>query len=662
METVKIKIDGQEIEVQKGITILEAAKQLNKLIPTFCYHEKLPIFGGCRMCLVYDKKINDTVIACGTYVYDGLEIETMNERVFNDRKFILEMLFTRHPLDCPTCDKAGECDLQNWGTYYGPQINVLPLTPFEKIRPEEDWQSSYLEFISNRCVLCLKCTSVCDNVVGAHTLFQEERGFEILISPNEKPMDTESSCEMCGLCVDVCPVGAILFKPFEHWTRAWLLKEKVTYCGMCSMQCPVAVDYDEKKQKIYRIRSTADLMVCNGAYLGYDAYEKNRLKGALLNSQTIFTEEALNKIADIINENSLKTALILSPYSSNESIEKALEFAEKTGVKVSSTITINLIPTVQGFIEETKEDYILPSEIDIKKAEKIIVVGDDIANTTPVLSYFFKGNYELGKSIDPEKKEIYYVGNNLDTLKKYFPKEINVDSDEELIKKITEIKKEISKIDEKSVIIYSSSTLKGEKAYEIGKILGKLKKETGCNILIIPPERNGFGLVNRLEDFYYLPDIFKEIKDGKIENLILVGEDISEHFEEDEIKEILLKIKNSIIITPFNDGMALSCNIAVGSSLWVEESGTTEGFRGKKEIRNSLKNPQEEKYIWEKLTQKVKITPQAVREEKTKIIYYDYKHFIKNEIKLWDFGFISKRSENLTNWKMKKIVEKIQNP
>jgi len=249
MEKIKVIIDGKQIEVDKNTTVLEAAKQLNILIPTFCYNEKLPIFGGCRICLVWDKKAKRSIIACGTYVYDGMEIETLNNEVFNDRKFILEMLFTRHPLDCPVCDKAGECDLQNWGTYYGPQHNVLPITPFEKIRDEENWQSDYLEFVSNRCVLCLKCVSVCQNINGSDTLFQEERGFEILISPNEKPMDTESSCEMCGLCVDICPVGAILFKPFKFNARPWLLKEKVSYCGFCSMNCPVAIDYDDKRKK-----------------------------------------------------------------------------------------------------------------------------------------------------------------------------------------------------------------------------------------------------------------------------------------------------------------------------------------------------------------------------------------------------------------------------
>ncbi len=138
MKNVKVVIDGVQLEVPENTTVLEAAKKINKIIPTFCYHPKLPVYGGCRMCLVYDKKWKTTIIACGTKVYDGMEIETENEEVKKDRKFILEMLFTRHPLDCPVCDKAGECDLQNWGTYYGPQINNTPFTPFDKIRPEED--------------------------------------------------------------------------------------------------------------------------------------------------------------------------------------------------------------------------------------------------------------------------------------------------------------------------------------------------------------------------------------------------------------------------------------------------------------------------------------------------------------------------------------------
>ena len=650
MKKVSITIDGNTIQVPEGITVLEAAKKLNILIPTFCYHEKLPIFGGCRMCLVWDVKAKRSIIACGTEVYDGMEIETLNDEVFKDRRFILEMLFTRHPLDCPVCDKAGECDLQNWGTYYGPQYNVLPLTPFDKIRPEEDWESDYLEFISNRCVLCIKCISVCDNVNGAHALFQEERGFEIVIAPDEKPMDTESSCEMCGLCVDICPVGAIVFKPFKYRARPWLLEEKTTYCGMCSLQCPVAIDHDEKE--IYRIRSTADLMVCSGPYLGYDICKSNRLEGGIIDGEKTTLEEAIKKTADIINENSEKTAVVYSNWSTNESIEALNKIVEKTGMLKTATTTLDLKAVIHGFIEEVGE-YQLPTQIDVEKAKRIVVIGDDIANTHPVLSYLFGNIYELGKPVEPLKKEIIFIGEKLGRLKKYFPEIIEVKNEEELLNTI----EKFDKFDEETVIVYSSSYTKGEKAYKIGKAFGKIFKEKGSKILILPVERNAFGVLNNTESLVYLPEVLKKIENGEIENLILIGEEITQHFNEDYLKSVFSKLKNLIVITPFNDGLALSSTIAIGSSLWFEEDGTVEGFRGKKPVRKALKNKTEEREILEMLDQILQYQPKATRKSISFSGYYDFEHFEKKHIDIWDFGYFSYRSKNLMNWKMKNTLK-----
>ena len=650
MKKVSITIDGNTIQVPEGITVLEAAKKLSILIPTFCYHEKLPIFGGCRMCLVWDVKAKRSIIACGTEVYDGMEIETLNNEVFKDRRFILEMLFTRHPLDCPVCDKAGECDLQNWGTYYGPQYNVLPLTPFDKIRPEEDWESDYLEFISNRCVLCIKCISVCDNVNGAHALFQEERGFEIVIAPDEKPMDTESSCEMCGLCVDICPVGAIVFKPFKYRARPWLLEEKTTYCGMCSLQCPVAIDHDEKE--IYRIRSTADLMVCSGPYLGYDICKSNRLEGGIIDGEKTTLEEAIKKTADIINENSEKTAVVYSNWSTNESIEALNKIVEKTGMLKTATTTLDLKPVIHGFIEEVGE-YQLPTQIDVEKAKRIVVVGDDIANTHPVLSYLFGNIYELGKPVEPLKKEIIFIGEKLGRLKKYFPEIIEVKNEEELLNTI----EKFDKFDEGTVIVYSSSYTKGEKAYKIGKAFGKIFKEKGSKILILPVERNAFGVLNNTEGLAYLPEILKRIENGEIENLILIGEEITQHFDEGYLKSVFSKLKNLIVITPFNDGLALSSTVAIGSSLWFEEDGTVEGFRGKKPVRKALKNKTEEREVLEMLDQILQYQPKATRKSISFSGYYDFEHFEKKHIDIWDFGYFSYRSKNLMNWKMKNTLK-----
>ncbi|WP_457644065.1 2Fe-2S iron-sulfur cluster-binding protein [Persephonella sp.] len=647
MKNVKVIIDGTQIEVPENTTVLEAAKKLNKIIPTFCYHPKLPIYGGCRMCLVYEKKWKTTIIACGTKVYDGMEIETENEEVKKDRKFILEMLFTRHPLDCPVCDKAGECDLQNWGTYYGPQINNTPFTPFDKIRPEEDWESDYFEFVSNRCVLCLRCVSVCKNVVGADALFQEERGFETVISPDRKPMDTESRCEFCGLCVDICPVGAIIFKPFKFTTRAWLLKETVSYCGMCSLNCPVSIDHDGKK--IYRIRSTADLDICCGAYLGYDISEKNRLRGGLFNGNPVSIENAVENTIQLLNRSPNETALILSPYSGNYSLETAKKISEKTGIKLSSSITLTLKPVLDGFYSETGKKYEIPKIEELIDAERVVIIGNDIANTNPVLSYYFhRLNFE-GKEIGKDK-QITYIGSNPDRILKYFPQIIHGEN-KDTLKDL-----ENMSFDKKTAVIYSTHFLKGNKAFEAGKILGKLSNKENISIFIVPPERNAFGVYRTIDSLMYLPDIFRKIEEGEIKNVIIIGEDLLEHIDDEYMNSIFSRLENIVTITPFEDGLALSSHIALGSSLWMEEDEEIWGLWGPIRTRSFTNIIQEKNVlnmIYEKLIQK----PVAEEMKTEDTLYYDCDYFIYPFIELWDFGYFSKRSDNLMNLKMKNALK-----
>jgi len=637
LKKLRITIDGQTIEVEEGTTVLEAIKKLNKVVPTFCYHPRLPIFGGCRMCLVYDKKWKNSIIACGTKVYDGMEIETENEEVIKDRKFILEMLFTRHPLDCPICDKAGECDLQNWGTYYGPQKNITPFTPFDKVRPEEDWQSEFFEFVSNRCVLCLRCVSVCENVVGAKTLFQEERGFEILISPDKKPMDTLSSCEHCGLCVDICPVGAIIFKPFKHNARAWLLKETISHCGLCSFNCRVAIDHDGKD--IYRIRSTSDLEICLGAYLGYDIYKKDRLKGALKEGKNISVDKAIKEVAKLISEETEKTAIILSSFSVNEVYQKINDIQEKTGVLVSSVGSLTYTQVLNGFKDEYGEDYKDLSEKDILEAKRIVVIGDDVANVNPALSYMFNKLYYEGKVFGNEK-EIIYIGYNLDKLKKYNPKYIEL-SRYDLINNNWE--DSYNFFDEDTVVIYCATTFKGKNSYIMGKKLGKLRKRS--KVLITSLGRNLIGQNRYIKNLTDLRKIISLILKGQIKNLIIFGEDILEHFEKDYLKSVFINLKKIINITPFNDGLVKDSYITIGSSLWMEEKGTVDSWRGTVCITPSIKNSITEEFIVSKIDEYID------RKDKVKIdlenVEVKDEGYIYSNIRLEDFSYFSKKSENI---------------
>ena len=647
MKYIKIIIDGETVEVPEGTTVLEAIKKLNKVVPTFCYHPKLPIFGGCRMCLVYDKKWKNPIIACGTKAYDGMEIETENEEIKKDRSFILEMLFTRHPLDCPICDKAGECDLQNWGTYYGPQKNITPFSPFDKVRPEEDWQSDFFEFVSNRCVLCLRCVSVCENVVGAKTLYQEERGFEILISPDRKPMDIESSCEFCGLCVDICPVGAIIFKPFKHNARAWLLKETISHCGFCGMNCPVAIDYDDKN--IYRIRSTSDLEICVGAYLGYDTYKNNRLKGALLNGKNISVENALKEVSKLINEETDKTAIILSSFSTNEVYQNINEIQKKTGILVSSVGTLTYTPVLEGYKDEYGDEYEPITEKDIIEAKRIVVVGEDVSNVNPVLTYLFSKQYFEGKEFGREK-EIFYIGYNPDRIKKFNPTIVEFNR-YDLINQNWE--DQLNIFDGETVVIYSATTFKGENSYLIGKKLGKLRKKS--KVLITSSGRNLIGQNRYIENLTDLRKIISLIFEGKIKNLIIFGEDILEHFEGNYLKSLSINLKNIITITPFNDGLAKISNIAIGSSLWMEESGTVDSWRGKVCLKESIKSPITEEFITSRLNNLIEDKKDKISIDLSNIPVKD-EGYIYPDIYLEKFSYFSKRSENIKKLLQKKNI------
>lgn len=620
MDIVKVKIDGQEIEVPKDTTVLEAAKRLNKLIPTFCYHEKLPIFGGCRMCLVYDTKSKRSIIACGTYVYDGMEIETENEQVKKDREFILQMLFSRHPLDCPICDKAGECDLQNWGTYWGPQKNLLPITPFEKVRDEEDWESDYLEYVSNRCVLCVKCVSVCDNINKSHSLFQLERAFETLIAPVTKPMDT-SSCEMCGLCVDICPVGAILFKPFKFNARPWLLKETYTHCGFCSLNCPVVVDHDGKT--VYRIRSTAELESCGKVYLGYDSFNTNRLKGVVYKGENINPDNIVDTIKDLLQTS--KTAIFISSYLSSQILDLLADIRKRSNAIFTSDITLSLKPLFDGY----GKDYVVKDISSIKDVQNIYVVGDDVVDTNPVLSYYLP-------------QGVKYVGDKIDRLKKLNPQIVHLSG--------SQIIDYIKNIPSNSAVVYSSYFY-GEQAYEFGKTLRYLEEEKGCKIFIVPPQTNAFGVINRFSDISYLPDVVQMMLDGKIENIILFGEEFATLIDELSFKQIWDKIKTKVIFTPFEDGLSLICDISIPLNTWIEEDGYFEGARGVRRFKKSLNAGFSTSSILKKIIDSL---PKTYETTTYTVSDYRLPEFINiKSVKIYDVSFFSTRSKNLLNWKEK---------
>ncbi len=254
---VNLTIDGTQVTVSKTATIYEAAKEIGIKIPVLCYAKKLLPYGACRFCLVQVEQMKGRLIpACTTPVSEGMVVTTTSEEIEKVRKTVMEFLLVNHVLDCPVCDKGGECDLQDLAYEFGSTSNRFE---GEKFDLPTDEINPLIERNMNRCVLCGRCVRVCDEVVGYGSYSFINRGFETKIAT---AYDRGLSCEFCGQCVSLCPVGAILPRPFKFKARPWQIKEVNSVCGYCGNGCTVTLGV--KDNKVETIRFNDEIGVNDG--------------------------------------------------------------------------------------------------------------------------------------------------------------------------------------------------------------------------------------------------------------------------------------------------------------------------------------------------------------------------------------------------------------
>src|SRR6266849_4578630 len=228
---VHLKIDDRDVEVPAGTLVIEATRRLGIEVPSFCYYPGLTLQGACRMCLIEVEKAPKLQTACTQVVAEGMVVRTNTEPVRNARKFMLEFLLSNHPLDCPVCDKGGECELQDMVFRYGADTSRFVE---EKIhRPEEKW-SDLVYYDAPRCILCFRCVRVCDEGMDVKALGVGMRGANSVIIPNRQD---HLECEECGMCIDICPVGALTSGTYRYKTRPWEMAYVSTVCTHCSNGC-----------------------------------------------------------------------------------------------------------------------------------------------------------------------------------------------------------------------------------------------------------------------------------------------------------------------------------------------------------------------------------------------------------------------------------------
>ena len=234
-----LKIDGKEVTVDKGRTIIQVCEQLGIEIPRYCYHPGLRVVGSCRMCLVDVEKMPKLSIACNTPATDDMVVWTQNDKVKEARRSVLEFLLLNHPLDCPVCDRAGECELQNYYMQFAQHDSRLMENKVKKRKAFPI--GPYVILDQERCVLCSRCVRFTSEVTqtGELGIFQRATHSEVNIYPGRELNNNYS-----GNVVDICPVGALLDRDFRYKMSVWYLKESLSVCPGCSTGCNIRIHYN----------------------------------------------------------------------------------------------------------------------------------------------------------------------------------------------------------------------------------------------------------------------------------------------------------------------------------------------------------------------------------------------------------------------------------
>ncbi len=329
-----VTINGTEIEVDKGMTILRAAAEAGHDVPHFCYHPALSRPANCRMCLVEVDGWPKLQPGCFTQVADGMKVDTESDRVVKARKAVLEFILVNHPVDCPICDQAGECKLQDYYVDYDAQDSRLRSEKMAKVKAYP--LGPHVVYDGERCILCTRCIRFCEEVTGTGELTVVERGdrAEIRTFPGR---ELDNAYSMCT--VDICPVGALTARDFRFKCRVWLLTSTDSVCTGCSNGCSIHLDHFRNEIQRYRPRfnpEVNDHWMCDAGRLTYTDVHDDRISDPLVNGAEVnwhaAGEAVETKIGKMIEAGEGdRIAFVITPQSSCEDLLLAKKFTALLG-------------------------------------------------------------------------------------------------------------------------------------------------------------------------------------------------------------------------------------------------------------------------------------------------------------------------------------------
>ena len=524
----KITIDNKVIEFENGMTVMQACELVDAEIPRFCYHDKLSIAGNCRMCLVEIEKAPKPIASCAMPAGDGMVIRTNTDLVKKARKGVMEFLLINHPLDCPICDQAGECDLQDQSLHYG----------FDKSRYEENKRAvqnkhmgPLVSTIMTRCIHCTRCVRFSTEVAGVDDLGLLGRGENAEITTYlEKTIESELS----GNVIDLCPVGALTNKPYAFQSRPWELNKTETIDVFDAMGSSIRVDTRGKSvlRVLPRLNDEVnEEWISDKSRFAIDGLSKQRLDKPYIRKQDVIDSTdwntALNSIIYELNERSIKNSIALSgKFSDIETLYSAKSFLNSVGSDLYDSRFDNA-----QFIPGNRNSYLFNSSIqEIDNADAILLVGSNPRWEAAVL------NSRIRKAYINNDCKIGLIGPSINLTYKYTHLSNDVSYLNKILKNVSDFSKVLESA-KKPLIIIGTSAINYEEGAEVLKICSEISSKynisnenfIGLNILQQDISRVGaldLGFYNNKFDKNWAVKIKEEVEKNKPVVFLLGLDDI----------------------------------------------------------------------------------------------------------------------------------------